>query len=75
MMMKRNEEDEIQVLGTKPKKICRKWAILLTVCTIITTIAVMYLFISKTVVNKGETDIARLKKETIQKAVSLPKLV
>lgn len=44
MMMKRNEEDEIQVLGTKPKKICRKWAILLTVCTIITTIAVMYLF-------------------------------
>ena len=68
MMMKRNEEDEIQVLGTKPKKICRKWAILLTVCTIITTIAVMYLFISKTVVNKGETDIDRLKKETIQES-------
>ncbi|RHJ41278.1 hypothetical protein [Bacteroides eggerthii] len=68
MMMKRNEEDEIQVLGTKPKKVCRKWVILLAVCTIITTIAVMYLFISKTVVNKGETDIARLKEETMQES-------
>lgn len=71
MMMKRNEEDEIQVLGTKPKKVCRKWVILLAVCTIITTIAVMCLLISKAVVNEGDTDIVRLKEETMQESCFL----
>lgn len=69
MKMKRNEEDEIQVLGTATKKIRGKWVMLLVACIAIVALSVL-LLIDKDVADGGDADIARLKKEVMQESSS-----
>ena len=61
MKMKRNEEDEIQVLGTTTQKSRWKWIII--IISVLTVALLLCLFLFRKTVNEQDSDIVKLKED------------
>lgn len=61
MKMKRNEEDEIQVLGTTTPKSRWKWIII--IISVLVVLLLLCLFLFRKTVNEQDSDIVKLKED------------